>query len=71
MKKLRISSTVILSIAIVGFVLRRFVVSFPDWLVRINGVLMLVAIFLTVFSTVKNYNEQEINNDNSIFGLEC
>ena len=53
MKKLRIVSIIILLITIVGFILWRFVDSFPDWLVRANGALMLIAVFVTVFSSVK------------------
>lgn len=54
MKKLQIISTVILLITIVLFLLWRFVVPFPDWLVRVNCVLMMMAaIFTTVFSTVR------------------
>jgi len=53
MKKLRLVSIVILSIIIVGFILWRFVVPFPDWLVRVNGIFMLVTIFTTAFSTAK------------------
>ena len=53
MEKLRITSVVIAVITIVGFVLWRFVIPFPDWLVRVNGVFMLAAIFTGVFSTAK------------------
>jgi len=31
----------------------RFVVPFSDWLVRVFGILLLISIFTTVFSTVK------------------
>jgi len=53
MKKLRILSILLLLISLAGFILWRFVMPFPDWLVRVNGVLMLAAIFTAVFSTVK------------------
>ena len=53
MKKLRIVSIILLCIPLAGFMLWRFVMPFPDWLVRVNGVLMLAAIFASVFSTVK------------------
>lgn len=53
MKKLRIVSAVLIFVSLAGFILWRFVMPFPDWLVRVNGVLMLAAIFTIVFSTVK------------------
>ena len=59
MKALRIVGIIILVIAIAGFVLWRFIVPFPDWLVRVNGVLMLVALFTTVFSSVRIANSKK------------
>lgn len=53
MKKLQIISIVVLALSAVGFILWRFAVPFPDWLVRVVGILMLISIFTTVFSTVK------------------
>ena len=53
MGKLQTVSIVVSVISIIGFVLWRFVFPFPDWLVRVNGILMLAAIFTAVFSTVK------------------
>jgi len=53
MKKLQLIGFTILTITIVGFILWHFTVSFPDWLVRVNGVLMLISIFIAVFSTIK------------------
>ena len=52
MGKLRIVSIIILFISIVGLILWRFV-QFPDWLVCVNGILMLISVFTTVFSSVK------------------
>lgn len=53
MKKLHIIGLIILAATIVGFILWHFTVSLPDWFVRVNGVLMLIFIFITVFSTTK------------------
>ena len=53
MKKLQILSLIVLTITIIGIVLWRFVISLPDWSVRVIGVAMLISIFTTVFSTVK------------------
>lgn len=54
MKKLQIIGYLFLLLTMVGFLLWRcFMVPFPDWLIRVNGVLMMAAIFVTVFSGVK------------------
>jgi hypothetical protein len=53
MKKLQIISIIVLVITIVGFIMCRFVVPFPDWLVRVVGLLMSTSVFTTVFSMVK------------------
>lgn len=53
MKKLQIIGFIILAITILVFILWHFTVSFPDWFVRVNGVLMLISVFITVFSTTK------------------
>jgi hypothetical protein len=53
MKKLRILSIILLFVSLAGYILWRFVMPFPDWMVRVSGVLMLAAIFMAVFSTVK------------------
>lgn len=55
MKKLRVISITVLFISIAGLMMWRFVFPFPDWLVRVIGVLLLVSIFTTVFSTVRMY----------------
>ena len=53
MKRLRTISIIILCITLVMFVLWRFVVPFPDWLIRVNGVIMTVSIFTAVFSAMR------------------
>jgi hypothetical protein len=53
MKKLRIISICVLAAAILCMALWRFAVPVSDWVVRITGVLILVSVFLTTFSTVK------------------
>lgn len=53
MKRLRIASMILFFIAFAGFILWRFVFPFPDWLVRVSGIVMLIAIFISVFSTAK------------------
>lgn len=53
MKKLQIISIIVLIISIAVFMIWRFAIPFADWLVRVIGILMLVSIFMTVFSTAK------------------
>lgn len=53
MKKLQIIGAVILIITIMVLILWKFTNSLPDCLVRVNGVLMMISIFITVFSTTK------------------
>lgn len=55
MKKFRAISIAVLILCIAGLLMWRFVVPFPDWLVRAVGILSLVSIFTTVFSTVKMF----------------
>lgn len=53
MRKMRIISIIFLIITIIGYILWRFVGLLPDWTVRVFGVLMLISIFTSVFSSVK------------------
>lgn len=53
MKRLQIGSLIVLVITIISLVLWRFAFTFPDWLVRVVGILMLISIFSLVFSTVR------------------
>jgi len=53
MRILRIVSIVLLVITLAGFILWRFVIPFPAWLVRVNGILMLITIFTSVYSAVR------------------
>ena len=53
MKRLQLIGFIIFTITIAGFILWHFTVSFPDWLVRVNGILMLVSVFIVVFTTIK------------------
>lgn len=53
MKKLWFASFLILLITVVVFLLWHFLKPFPDWLVRVNGIVMMAAIFTFVFSFVR------------------
>lgn len=52
-KKLRIASTVLLVIALLGMFLHFGPMTFPDWFVRADGILMLASVFVLVFCSVK------------------
>lgn len=53
MKKLQFVSIAVLVISIIGLIVWRFFVPFPDWLVRGIGIVLLASIFTSVFSTAK------------------
>jgi len=54
MRKLQVISIIIFIISLAGFVLWRFVIPLPDWFARITGIIMLVSIFTTIFSSVRS-----------------
>jgi hypothetical protein len=58
MKKLQLIGSVILAITIVVFIMYQINVSFPDWLIRVNDALMLIALCITVISTTKISREK-------------
>ena len=54
MKRLQITSMIILVIGIICILLWRFVLPEPtDWLLRVPGLFILISIFTLVFSTVR------------------
>ena len=53
MKKLRFVSLVVLSLSVILWTAGRIFFPLPDWAVRANGVIMLAAMSLLVFSTVR------------------
>ena len=53
MKKLRFVSLVVLSLSVILWTGGRILFPLPDWAVRANGVVMLAAMSLLVFSTVR------------------
>ncbi len=56
MKRLQITSIIILIVGIICFSLWRTVLLMPDWLVRVNGIIMLISLFTLAFSSAKLYN---------------
>lgn len=59
MRRLQLTSKIILVIGIIFFLLSRFTLSVPDWVVRFIGVILLIAIFALTFSSVRLKNNQE------------
>jgi len=59
MKTIRMISMAVLIVSIAGLMMWRFVVPFPDWVVRVVGVLLLVSTFTAVFSTLKISEEKK------------
>jgi len=62
MKQLQVTSLIILIIGIVCLLLWKFILSVPDWFVRVNGIILLLSIFVFVFSSVRLHNNQEKQN---------
>lgn len=58
MKKIQILSAVVLFITLVIMGINVFLTSFPDWIARINGVVMLIGIFTISYSTAKRRKEK-------------
>ena len=53
MKKLQLISWILFAISFGTFLVWRFVLPLPDWCMRAAGIVMLVTIFTSVFSSVR------------------
>ncbi len=53
MKKLQMISIIVLIITVAGMAVNAFLLRFPDWAVRVIGVLMLIALFTAVFTSIR------------------
>ena len=53
MKKLQLISIILFAISFGTFLVWRFVLPLPDWCMRAAGIVMLVTIFTSVFSSVR------------------
>ena len=53
MKKLQLISWILLAISFGTFLVWRFVLPLPDWCMRAAGIVMLITIFTSVFSSVR------------------
>lgn len=58
MKKVQITSIYILIITLVVMVVNGIIAPLSDWIIRMNGIIMLVALFVVSFSTVKYIREK-------------
>lgn len=53
MKKARLLSVVLLILTLAVWALHQFIISLPDWAVRVNGILMLFALAAAAYTAVK------------------
>lgn len=58
MKKVQIISICILIVTLVVMVVNKIVNPLSDWVIRMDGVIMLVSLFVVSFSTVKCIREK-------------
>ncbi len=58
MKKVQIISICILIVTLVVMVVNKIVIPLSDWVIRMDGVIMLVSLFGVSFSTVKCIREK-------------
>lgn len=56
MKKVQLVSIIVLIIALVIMVVNIFLAPLADWIVRVDGVILLIGIFFLSYSTVKCRN---------------
>lgn len=53
MKKLQLVSLAVLGLSVILWTAGRILFPLPDWAVRVNGVVMLIAMALLVFASVR------------------
>jgi hypothetical protein len=53
MKKLQIVSIILLLLTVMAMAVNYVIGPFDDWIVRVIGLIMLISIFTTAFSSVK------------------
>lgn len=58
MKKVQIISICILIVTLVVMVVNKIVIPLPDWIIRMDGIIMLVSLFVVSFITVKCIREK-------------
>lgn len=60
-KKIVIICFVILILTLFCMGINRFIIQFPDTIIRLNGIVMLIDIFLFVYSSIKYKNSIDSN----------
>lgn len=53
MKKLQIVGLAVLGLSVILWTAERILFPLPDWAVRVNGIVMLIAMALLVFASVR------------------
>ena len=53
MKKMLIISRIILIVALLGWGVNELFLPFPDWLVRVNGILMMLGMIAVTYCNVR------------------
>ena len=53
MKKMQVVSSAVLGLSVILWTAGRIFFTLPDWAVRLNGVVMMIAMALVVFSGVR------------------
>lgn len=53
MKKLQLASLIVLGLSVILWTAGRIIFTLPDWVVRTNGIVMLTAMALLVFASVR------------------
>lgn len=56
MRKLQVISLIFLAAGVAGLILWGMSAPFPDWAVRAMGIVLIVALFVLVYTTVKIRN---------------
>ncbi len=59
MKKVQIISRIVLIVTVIIYGINFFIISFPDWTIRLNGIVMLLDMFILSYSTVKSFKENK------------
>lgn len=58
MKKIQIISMIVLLITVIIMGVNMFISPLSDWIVRIDGIILLIALLLVSFSTVRIYKDK-------------
>lgn len=53
MKKVQITSAIVLALALILMVIHFLGLSLSDWMVRIDGIIMLIGVAAVIYSTVR------------------